>query len=359
MSKAAPKNKFAIVIPAHNEELFIADTVKNLFAQHYPRSLYDVIVVADNCSDKTAQKAYDSGAIVQVRNDKLHYGKGYVIHWILDKLDTKSYDTLIISDADTHLSNNFLYEINQSMQAGSKVIQSYYTMSNPQQNLFTTFFSITNTIRNLFYFWAKWKSGFSVPLVGSGMCFDLSLLKKLNWTAFSITEDHEYFAFLADKQIRIDFCPRAKVFTHHSVSFRQATTQRLRWYGGKFLSMYRYGFNVLLKGIRSLNILQIDAGLELLIPHLALLLNINLAGLLIIILISPYLNSNIWFILLLTNLGIQILYFGVGLIYTKNFRRSLLSIILVPVILVWGLALDILAFLGFRQNQWIRSERNA
>lgn len=351
---AFKQKKFAILIPAHNEEAMIAETIQNLLNQNYPKTFFDIMVIADNCTDNTTSIANEFAVSVYERDDIIHQGKGYAIHWAINNLDLDSYDAVIINDADTLMSGNFLKEINRSLNSGSSFIQSYYTMSNPGENLFTTFFSITNFIRNHFCFYPRWKCGLSVPLLGSGMCFSLPHLKKLGWTAFSITEDHEFFVFLATQNLRVDFCPNAKVFTHHSTSFRQATSQRIRWYGGKFFSMYRYGFKLLGKGLLNVNPLQIDAGLETLTPHMSLLFNINLAGLIL----ATFSHNDFWFILLVIILGVQFLYFGAALAYMPDFYRSFASIILVPAILAWAIFLDFLAFLGFRRNCWIRTRRD-
>jgi cellulose synthase/poly-beta-1,6-N-acetylglucosamine synthase-like glycosyltransferase len=355
--KNAPKNRFVIIIPAHNESSCIEATLVNFQKQNYPKSLYDIVVIADNCNDETYKKAIPLADEVYQRNNQKFIGKGYAIKWVLEQLELNQYEVVVITDADTLLGENFLSEMNNSFLFGSRVVQSYYGMSNPGKNLFTHFFFITNTIRNLFCFWAKWKAGLSVPLVGSGMCFSVSILKKYKWTAFSITEDHEYYAFLAQNGIRVDFCPTARVFTQHTTNIRQATSQRLRWYGGKYLSIYRYGVKLVFDGITSSSLLKLDAGFELVMPHMALLLNLNLIGMLFWILLRNYL-SNVPLIALSVLLLVQILYFMVGIITAKSILKSIKSLFLVPIILLWGLLIDFLALTGLRRKQWVRTERN-
>lgn len=353
----SPRNRFVIIIPAHNESSCIEATLRNLRQLNYPKALFDIVVVADNCDDDTYEKAAAMADQVYQRNDKKHIGKGYAIQWILERLDFDNCEIAVITDADTLLSEDFLNEMNNTFLSGAQVVQSYYGMSNPGKNLFTHFFFITNTMRNLFCFWAKWKVGLSVPLVGSGMCFSISILKNFKWTAFSITEDHEYYAFLAQQGIRVDFCPAARVFTHHTTTIRHATSQRLRWYGGKYVSIYRYGIKLFLDGIKSFSVLTLDAGLELLMPHMALLVNLNLLGMLCWMLLKEHL-SLVPMIALGSLLFLQMLYFMAGIVRTKNVVRSMKSLFLVPIILCWGLFLDFLALSGFRRKQWIRTERN-
>lgn len=353
----SPSNRFIIIIPAHNESSCIEATLRNLRQLNYPRALFDIVVVADNCDDDTYEKAVAIADKAYQRSDKKHIGKGYAIQWVLEQLDLENHQIAVITDADTLLSENFLIEMNNSFLSGAQVVQSYYGMSNPGKNLFTHFFFITNTMRNLFCFWAKWKVGLSVPLVGSGMCFSVSILKKYKWTAFSITEDHEYYAFLAKNGIRVDFCPTARVFTQHTTNIRQATSQRLRWYGGKYISIYRYGLNLVFSGIRTFSIMKLDAGIELIMPHMALLLNLNLIGMLFWILLHEYL-SYIPLLALGVLLLLQVPYFMIGILLTKDIVKSVKSLFLVPIILTWGLLIDFLSLIGFRRKQWVRTERN-
>ena len=75
-SYGPPSLRFAIVVPAHDEQEGIASTVHNLLAIEYPKDLFSVVVVADNCSDETAARAERAGARVLVRQDDKLRGKG-------------------------------------------------------------------------------------------------------------------------------------------------------------------------------------------------------------------------------------------------------------------------------------------
>src|SRR4051794_23950040 len=72
-----PTTRFDVLVPAHDEEAGIAATVASLRAIDYPRALFRVIVIADNCTDDTAARAADAGALVRERNDAGRRGKGY------------------------------------------------------------------------------------------------------------------------------------------------------------------------------------------------------------------------------------------------------------------------------------------
>src|SRR5690242_5118804 len=97
-----PEKSFALIVAAHNEESVIQDIVESLKRLDYPKELFDIFVIADNCTDKTAQKAKEKGAIVYQRADRLKKGKGFALEWMFDKIFKmpKKYDAVVIFDAD-------------------------------------------------------------------------------------------------------------------------------------------------------------------------------------------------------------------------------------------------------------------
>ena len=105
-----PKNSFAIVVCAHNEEAVVGELVKNLKSLDYPDELYDIFVVADNCTDKTAEVASAAGANVHERFNKEEVGKGYAMGWMFDRVDKmdRKYDAFLIFDADNLVHPQFI-----------------------------------------------------------------------------------------------------------------------------------------------------------------------------------------------------------------------------------------------------------
>ena len=97
-----PQKKFSVIVPAHNEELVIGPLIDNLTSLNYPKELYDVFVIADNCTDSTASIARAHGALVYERTNHEQKGKGYALEWFFAKLynSPKKYDAVVIFDAD-------------------------------------------------------------------------------------------------------------------------------------------------------------------------------------------------------------------------------------------------------------------
>lgn len=142
--KTEKKNRICVIIPAHNEEDVIFDTVKELFdKQEYPKELFDVYVIADNCTDKTEFLAKKAGAnvIIHKDDDPKHHMVGYALEYGLKeilKIDkTKNYDFMIRLDADNHINKEFFSLMNDAFNNGARIARPYESALNMTQNNFT------------------------------------------------------------------------------------------------------------------------------------------------------------------------------------------------------------------------------
>ena len=122
-----PQKKFALVVAAHNEETVIAHIVDSLNRQNYPGNLFDVFVIADNCTDRTAEIAEEHGAKVYKRFNNEARGKGHAIEWMFAKIFNmkEKYDAICVFDADNLVTSNYLLEMNRQLCEGHKVVQGY------------------------------------------------------------------------------------------------------------------------------------------------------------------------------------------------------------------------------------------
>ena len=131
---AAPltRLRFDVVVPAHDEEVEIGGTVASLVAIDYPRELFRVLVIADNCTDRTAERAAAAGAQVLVRNDPKHRGKGYALAHAFNQSLAESFaDVVVVVDADTAVSSNLLTAFAARFEAGAVAVQADYGVRNP------------------------------------------------------------------------------------------------------------------------------------------------------------------------------------------------------------------------------------
>jgi cellulose synthase/poly-beta-1,6-N-acetylglucosamine synthase-like glycosyltransferase len=347
--------RFAIVIPAHNEELLLPRLLASTNDQDYPKERYATIVVADNCTDGTADAARHHGVSVLERFDQEGRGKGYAIKWALETIDLTRYDAILIVDADCFISTNALTSLDGAIQR-KQIIQCYSGVGNPDDSWFTRLLDVSRTINNDIYSPAKQRLGLSCQLIGTGMCFTTRILKTYGWDALTIGEDCEYYAKLIQNGETIGFDWDAKVYHQESSSLKQATTQRMRWSSGRFAVAWKHGFSLLRRGMIERNVIKFDAGLTLILPNPSLGINVTLVCLAVALLTSTGNGVALpaWFFLLAAaQLGV----FVVGVFYTEKKLSKFLAIFIAPAFLAWKMGIDALAILGVGRKKWIRTER--
>ncbi len=352
-------NKFAIIVPAHNEEMLIADLCKSLSQLNYHDSLFAIYIIADNCTDRTAEVCGSYPCKVLVRTDEANSGKGQAINWALSQISLDDYEAILIVDADNYVDSNLLVELNRLINDGEQAIQCCNSVGNRSDSWFTRLLFISRTINNLLYHHAKYKLGLSSYLMGNGICFTSALIKRKGWTAFSIGEDWEYYAQLLEEDVRIAFAVDAKVFHQESKSLHQATSQRLRWSSGKFQISKKLGLRLLQKGIRNTDWKLIDGSLPLLLPNYSLLVNLSILLLLAVFFINTLYFHSVLLLFSLIILFGQFLLLVLGVILSGDIIQSIKAIVLAPVFLLWKMVIDVISFTGlYRENKWVRTKRH-
>ncbi|GAB6172457.1 glycosyltransferase family 2 protein [Paradesulfitobacterium aromaticivorans] len=268
-----PEKSFAVVVAAHNEEAVIGPLVENLFQMDYPRELFDVFVVADNCSDKTALIARDAGANVHQRFNNVKKGKGYALEWMFNRLFRmeRQYDAVIIFDADNLVKENFLIEMNSKLCHGDKIVQCYLDSKNPFDTWVTNTFSIAFWLTNRLLQLSRYNLGLSNVLGGTGMCISIDVLKQMGWGATSLTEDLEFSMKALSHGIKTTWAHDAVVYDEKPLTFAQSWRQRKRWAQGQVDVAGRYLIPLLTKGIRERKIMYIDAAVHLFQPALVMI----------------------------------------------------------------------------------------
>lgn len=352
-------NHFAILVPAHNEELLISRLCESLLKIQYPSDHYEIFIIVDNCSDQTAEIAKTFPVQALIRNDSLQIGKGYAINWALDQIVFEKYDAVFMVDADNIVDPMILIELNRSINRGEKAIQCYNTVGNRSDSWFSQLLFVSRTINNLLYHHAKYKLGLSSYLTGNGMCFSVALLRTRGWHAFSVGEDWEYYSDLIEEGVKISFARYAKVFHQESRSLKQATSQRLRWSSGRFNVLRRFGVNLFVKGLRNRDWFTLDASLPLIFPNYSLQANLTVLAF-IVCLIPP--SSAFKTAIIGLSLGIlflQFMLFASGVYLAGDHWKVFKAMLYIPLFLIWKSIIDFLSFTRiYRANRWIRTERH-
>ena len=272
-----PKNKFAMIVAAHNEEIVIGKLLESMQNQNYPKELYDIYVIADNCTDKTAEISRKYGVTVCERHNDKKRGKGYALDWmfnILDKQDIK-YDAVTIFDADNIVHRDFLKEINSKMQEGYNVVQGYIDSKNPNDSWIAASYSIAFWSQNRLFQLSRNNLGLSNQIGGTGFSISTSTLKKLGWGVSCLTEDLEFTCKLILNGEKVGWAHDAKIYDEKPLGLKQSWVQRRRWMQGFSDVASRYCLKLFKKGLKDKKWYIFDAGIYVLQPFVTLLLGIS------------------------------------------------------------------------------------
>jgi len=269
-----PAKRFAVVVPAHNEQYVVGRLMDSLIAQNYPSEWVDVYVIADNCSDHTAEVAKRHGATVHIRVDEDHYGKGFAIQWMLQRIwkMPQHYDAVAMFDADNLVHPDFLLRMNDKLCKGHKVIQGYLGVKNPFDTWVTVSMAISYWFSNRMWQNARENLHLSSSLGGTGLCIDMALLQEVGWDATGLTEDLEFGVRCVERGIVPIWAHDAKVYDEKPTSLLASMRQRLRWMQGHFHCARKHMLPLMVSGVKERSLVKFDAGVYLFQPMRFLIL---------------------------------------------------------------------------------------
>ena len=225
------KHRFIIALPANNEEGVIGNLIKSLQMQDYDKSLYDIYVIADNCTDGTANVARENGAIVYERFDEDKKTKGYALNWFLDKMKDKKddYDALLVFDADNVVDKNFLNVMNKKLCQGEVLVQGYRDIKNPTDTWVSGGYAIFYWTMNRLYHLARYNMGLSPLINGTAFMVKWDLLIDEGWNTKTLTEDIEFALINISKGVKLGWAKDAIVYDEQPLTFKESWKQRERW----------------------------------------------------------------------------------------------------------------------------------
>lgn len=252
------RNRFAIFISARNEEGVISELLDSLNKQDYPRDKYDIYVVADNCTDHTAQVSRDNGAIVYERFNKEEVGKGYALNYLYTKVSSlkgrKYYDAFVVFDADNIVDPAFLKESNKKLVSGKyDAFTTYRNSKNFGTNWLSAAYSIwfLHEARHLNY--VRDMIGAQCMISGTGFVITSSLMDENDgWPYYFLTEDIQFSVASTINNKRIGYCDSAMLYDEQPSTMEQSWKQRLRWAKGFYQIDGKY-LGDLTKGLLSKN----------------------------------------------------------------------------------------------------------
>ena len=241
--KVKKDHKFMAIIPAHNEEAVVGNLIESLKNQTYNKELYDIYVIADNCTDNTARIARDAGAIVYERFDETKKTKGYALDWFLQQKieENADYDALFIFDADNIVDKDFIKNMNKHLCQGEDVVQGYRDIKNPTDNWITSGYALFYWTMHRFYHLARYNLGLSPMLNGTGFMVKFDIIKEIGgWKTVTLTEDIEFSLQRIIKGKKLGWATDAIVYDEQPEKFQASWTQRTRWTVGHIQCMKIY-----------------------------------------------------------------------------------------------------------------------
>ena len=370
-----PQSRFLVLVPAHNEERVIGDIIDNLNRMDYPRELYDFYIIADNCTDRTAEVARAAGAqVIETRKDgpDAPTGKPIALKKALDALGDyhKNYDLLMIFDADNLMDTNMFREVNsQYLDKGKPDLIQCYLGAKNKDGYVAWFYYTSYTVTNRFFQLAKHRLGLNCSVGGTGYAISTQYVRERGgWTTMSLTEDIEIQVEATEDGRRILWNHNVRVYDEKPTSFRASLRQKIRWGQGHwFVALRNTG-----KICRALMEKRIGVGefisvmlyMYSLSAYVVTVLQMILAG----VLMLPCFTAHP----MATPIGVQIvgvlifLYSYFGLFYLADwmdngirFKWSTLPVMLVSFVasMIIGAISQIVGLLRYRQQHtWVKTE---
>ena len=305
-------HRFMAIIPAHNEENVIKNLVDSLQVQDYPRDLYDIYVIADNCTDRTAEIAKEAGAIVLKRFDEEHKTKGYALNWFLQQkiAEDADYDAFCVFDSDNIVDKNFIKNMNKKLCQGEEIVQGYRDIKNPTDSWVAGGYAIFYWMMNRFYHLARYNLGLSPLINGTGFMVKFDIIKPNGWQTVTLTEDIEFSLINISKGRKLGWATDAIVYDEQPVGFKQSWSQRSRWTVGHIQCMQHYTKD-LANGVKEYKTLMNFDGLLYMMGIPMMLLTFGLLGI----------NT--------------LMYFGAEMTFAElisNYARYLIATFILPVL---------------------------
>jgi cellulose synthase/poly-beta-1,6-N-acetylglucosamine synthase-like glycosyltransferase len=348
--------RFDVIVPAHDEAAGITRTIDNLIHLDWPRHLFRVVVVADNCTDQTAQVARAAGAEVLVRTDAEQRGKGYALAFAFAASDADGRaDALVVVDADSEASPNLLEAFAARLEGGAAAVQAHYGVLNAFASWRTRLMAIALGSFHKLRSRGRERLHASCGIRGNGWCVTRALLARIPYRAFSLTEDIEFGVELGLGGCRVAYTEDAQVDGEMVTSAAAAKSQRQRWEGGR-LKLIAAKLPPLARAVLTRGDgVCLDLALDLLVLPLSYLVLTVLAFAVAGLLLGGTARNPVLG-LAAADTAILVLYVMRGWQLSEVGARGLLDLARAPAFILWKLLLMVS---GRRVQQWVRTHREA
>jgi cellulose synthase/poly-beta-1,6-N-acetylglucosamine synthase-like glycosyltransferase len=261
------KYKIAVLIAARNEEKVIGHLVKSLTNQKYPKELFDIFVIPNNCTDNTEEVAINAGAKIIECSDNVK-SKGEVLKYSFKYMQEffPDYEAYCVFDADNIVHYNFLQRMNDALSSGYEVAQGNRDTKNPTDSWISSSYFLFYLTQNFFFNRARTNIGLSSSINGTGFLVSKAILEKHGFETCTLTEDIEFAGLCAQNDVKIAFVEDAITYDEQPTGFVQSWKQRTRWTMGAMQCMYKYSKDLFITGVKNRRLECIDMSLFYLAP---------------------------------------------------------------------------------------------
>lgn len=333
------KLKFKVLIAARNEEEVIGDLIDSLKDQNYPKELYEICVIPNNCTDKTCEVSLEHGANIIDINVKTKT-KGEVLNFVYDKFkNDNSFDAYVIFDADNILDPNFLMEMNNKLLDGYEIVQGFRDSKNLYDNWISSSNSLFYYLQNIFVYEARINISESANVNGTGYAFKKDLINKINYRARTVTEDIELTTVCAINDVKIGYASDAVFYDEQVNKLIPSFKQRIRWTQGT-IQVFKNYIKDLLKAIKKKNSRHLMDSLVVLITPYVQVITFLITSVMTILYFNIYITLGFLVIAYLAHIVMSIY---LGLYYKKNIKKMLPSIFLFAIFNITWLPICIYA----------------
>lgn len=355
IKKTNTQNKFAIVIPARNEEKVIGNLLDSLKKQKYPKELYDIFVLLNNCNDRTKEIALKNNVKiiecieeVKSKGEALKYGFKYIN-------DNFNYDAFIIFDADNIVHPQFIEKMNDALCSGYQLAQGYRDSKNPHDSWISSCYTLYYMIQNHFFNRARMNIGQSSFINGTGFMIAKERLYKKGYNPKSMTEDIELSVKCAINNEEIAFVREAITYDEQITTLKESFKQRMRWSIGTNQCLLNYALNLIQGGIRG-KLSCIDALIFLMAPTLQIVSSIAFALHLVLTIIYGISYDTFTSLLCcyLTSVALSIFVVKSN---NKKIKYYIKGILTFPLFILTWIPINIIA-LWKRNYKWEKIEHN-
>jgi cellulose synthase/poly-beta-1,6-N-acetylglucosamine synthase-like glycosyltransferase len=364
-ARSNPTRRYSILVPAHDEAQLIATTVASLLALDYPAELFEVHVVADNCTDDTAAIARAAGAEVHDRDDPANAGKGPALEWLIARLRQRSQlgDAIAFVDADTIVDPAFLRAVDRAVDGGAIVVQGHYAVRDDGDSPVVALRAAAMAARTFLRPLGRTALGGSAGLHGNGMVFVADSIAGRRWSDH-LTEDMELSLDLLLAGVSVQFAADARVDAEMPDTIAAARSQQERWERGRLELARRYLPRLVRRAVTGGppgRVAALDAAFDVAVPPLSVVGAAATAWGTLGALRAAATGGRSGrddVAIAAATLVVLVAHVLAALRLTGAPRSTYRALLQAPRLIVWKVALWLRVLVGGRSVRWVRTERN-